>query len=150
MHDSKASIRIPKLGCNSLRITAYSDTALASNVDLSSQLGRIILLTEDNDNSIPIPYKSCTSLERVARSILSAEVIAFPDLFDDALAIRKQLEFALRQPMPVHILTDSKSLLGIIRKGIRMSEKRIMLDVCGSTSLRRTRNKQYLSRQNLS
>ena len=58
INDHKASICIPKLDCNSLRITAYSETAFANNVELSSQLGRIVLLTDDNRNSIPVSYKS--------------------------------------------------------------------------------------------
>ena len=57
-------------------------------------------------------------------------MIAFADLFDEALAIRKQLEFALRLPIPVCILTDSKSMFDIISKGSRTSEKRAMLDIC--------------------
>ena len=95
VHDYKASICIPKLDCNSLNITAYSDAAFANNVDLSSQLGRIFLFTDDNHNSIPISYKSYKS-RRVTLSVLSDELIAFADLFDDAPAIHKQLEFLLR------------------------------------------------------
>ena len=68
-----------------------------------------------NVSSETVSYKSYKS-KRVARSVLSAEVIAFADFFDDALAIRKQLEFVLRQPIPVHILTYFKSLFDNISK----------------------------------
>ena len=37
-NDNMASIRIPKLDFDSLRIVAYSDAAFANNADLSSQL----------------------------------------------------------------------------------------------------------------
>ena len=131
VHDHKASIRIPKLDCNSLRIIAYGDAAFVNNADLSSQLGLIVLLTDDNRNAIPLSYKSYKS-RRVARSILSAEVIAFAELFNDALKIRKQLEFVLRQPISVHILTDSKSLFDIIYTGSRTSQKRVILDIYAS------------------
>ena len=76
-------------------ITDYSDAAFANNADLFSPLGRIVLLTDVNQDSIPVFYRSIKS-RRVARSVLSAEEIAFADLFDDALAIRKQLKFFLR------------------------------------------------------
>ena len=56
------------------------------------------------------------------------EVIAFAYLFDDAVAVRKQLEFILRQPILVHILTDSKIILDIISKVFRTSEKRVMFN----------------------
>ena len=39
------------------------------------------------------------------------------------------MEFDLRQTIPVHILTDSKSMIDIISKGSRTSEKGVMLDV---------------------
>ena len=42
VHDHKVSIRIPKLDYSSLRITAYSDAALANNADFSSQLGQMV------------------------------------------------------------------------------------------------------------
>ena len=61
--------------------------------------------------------------------MLSAEAIAFADLFDDAIALRSQLEHAPRRSVPMHLLTDSKSLFNTISKGTRTSEKRIMLDI---------------------
>ena len=54
VHDGKASIRIPKIDCNLLRITAYSDAAFANNADLSSQRGFVVPLIDDNHNSIPV------------------------------------------------------------------------------------------------
>ena len=83
VHDRQVTIRILKLDSNSLRITAYSDAAFVNNADLSSQHGRIFHLTDDNHNAIPVSNKSYRS-RRVARFVLSAEVIAFADLFDDA------------------------------------------------------------------
>ena len=77
---------------------------------------------------MPIIFKTYKS-RRVARSALSAEVIAFADLFDDALALKSQMEHELQHPVPVHLLTDSKSHFDIISKGSRTSEKCIMLDV---------------------
>ena len=116
-HDYKASIRHPKLDCNTLKISAYGDAVFANNADLSSQIGRIVLLTGDNHNSIPVSYKSYKS-RRVAHSVLSAEVIAFADLSEDGVGIRKQLGFVSGQLILVSILTDSKSLFDIISKNL--------------------------------
>ena len=127
-HHNIASICIPKLDLDTLRVVAYSDAAFANNIDLSQQLMRIVPLTDVSNKAIAVSYKSYKS-RRVARSVLSAEVSAFADLTDDALAIRKQLEFILIQPVPVHILTDSKSLSDIISKKSRTYEKRIMLNI---------------------
>ena len=70
----------------------------------------------------------------MTRSVLSAEVIAFADLFDDAFALRSQIEHALGLSVPIHMLTDSKSLFDIISKGSRTNEKRIMLDTHATRS----------------
>ena len=85
-------------------------------------------MMDETNRVIPISFKSYKS-RRVTRSVLSAEVIAFADLFDDAFALRSQIEHALGRSIPMHLLTDSKSLFDIISKGSRTSEKRIMLDV---------------------
>ena len=69
-------------------------------------------------------YKS----RRVTRSISSAEVVAFADLFDNTFAIRSQLEQVTSGAVPMH-LTDSNSMFDIISKGSQTSEKRIMLDI---------------------
>ena len=122
------SILIPKLDRGTLRIIGYSDASFAGNTDLSSQLGRIILLSDDSNRVVPISFKSYKS-RRIARSVLAAEVIAFSDLFDEAISLRSQVEEALRSAVPLHLFTDSKSLFDIISKGSRTSEKRIMLDV---------------------
>ena len=106
-----------------VRIVGFSDAAFANNHDLKSQLDRIILLMDDKNAAIPITLKSYKS-RRVARSFLSAEVIVFADLLDDALSIRSQLEHALWRLKPMHLLTDSKSLYDIISKGTSTNEKR--------------------------
>ena len=126
--DNDASLKFRRLERDSLRLVGFSDASYANNHDLTSQLGRIIMLSDKSNNSIPISFKSYKS-RRVTRSVLSAEVIAFADLFDDALAIRSQLEHALQDTVPMHLLTDSKSLFDVISKGSRTSEKRIMLDI---------------------
>lgn len=79
-------LKFPKIQLNSVRIVGNSDAASANNADINSQLGRIILLMNGTDSAIPVIFKSYKS-RRVARSVLSAEVIAFADLFDDALAL---------------------------------------------------------------
>ena len=48
-------------------------------------------------------------------------------MFDDELAIRKQLEFILRQLMSVHVLTDFKSLFDIILRGKEHARSELFL-----------------------
>ena len=111
-----------------IRIVGWSDAAFTDNRDLKSQLGRIILFMDDSYAAITIIFKIYKSRRR-ARSVFSMEVIVFADLFDDVLALRSQIEHALCRAMTMHLLTDSNSLFDIISKGIRRSEKRVMLDI---------------------
>ena len=55
--------------------------------------------------------------------------MASSDVFDDSFAIRDQTEQALEQPVPMQLLTYSKSVFGIINKGSRTSKERIMLEM---------------------
>ncbi len=46
-------------------------------------------------------------------SVRSAEVIPLVNLFDDALASCSHAEEALKNSVPMHLLTGSKALFGI-------------------------------------
>ena len=76
----------PKLDEQSARISGYSDAVFANNNNSTSEYGRIILLIDDRSSSVPISFKSYNSWS-VTRSVLSAEVIAFVDSFDDAFTL---------------------------------------------------------------
>ena len=127
-NNNAAHLQFPKLCLTSIRIVAYSDVAFAKNFDLTSQLGRIILLIDGSGKAVPISFKSYKS-RRVTCSVLSAEVIACADKFDDAYALPSQIEQTLRRGVPMQLLSDSKSLFDIISKSSKTSEKRIMLDI---------------------
>lgn len=51
-------------------------------------------------------------------------------MFDIAYTLSTELGLLLsRSPLPVSLLTDSKSLFDIIHKGSRTAEKRLMIDI---------------------
>ena len=120
------NLKFSKRDRGSNRMKGYSEVTSPNNYDLKSQLGRVILLMDYTNAAIPIVFKSYKP-RRLARSMLCAEVIALADLFDDVLAVRSQSEHARKRPIPMPLLTDSKSLFYIIRKGSRTNEKGIML-----------------------
>ena len=107
---------------------------------MSSQRGTIQLLVEDDGNADLICFKSFKS-RPVTRPVLSAEVIAFSGLFDEGYALKSLIEHALKCSVPMHPLTDSKSLFDMISKGYRSSEKRIMLYI--NASRKHTKPKKY-------
>lgn len=124
-------ITFPELDISTIRIIAYSDASFGNNLDLSSQLGYIIFLTDASSNVIPIHFKSYKS-KRLCRSVLAAEVIAFADVFDCAFTLSNEISSLLNRNINLDIFTDSKSLFDIISKGSKTSEKRLMLDVAAA------------------
>ena len=83
---------------------------------------------DDTDRFSTISFENYKS-QRVACSVLAAEVIAFADLLDDAYALHSQFEHVIGCSLPMQLMTDSKSLFDIVSKGSRTSEKCIMLDI---------------------
>ena len=51
-HDKVAHLLFPKLDLATIRIVGYSDSAFANYHDLSSRLGRIVLLMDDTASAI--------------------------------------------------------------------------------------------------
>lgn len=122
------NISFPQLDKRSLQLLGYSDASFASNHDLSSQLGYIILLSDNTDKVIPIAFKSYKA-KRICRSAMAAEVIAFSDMFDAAHTLASELQTLTSRITPLQLFTDNKSLFDTISRGSRTSEKRLMLDV---------------------
>ena len=129
--DNAIAIRIPKLDPNSMKVVGFSDASFANNHDLSTQLGHIIFLFDGNNNSVPISFKSYKA-RRVVRSAMAGEVIAFSDMFDVGVTIAEELRITLHKEVPLHLLTDSKSLFDVVSKGTKTSEKRLMLDIAAA------------------
>lgn len=57
------------------------------------------------------------------------EVVAFSDLSDIAPVHAAELGRMVGCKIPIHLLTDSKSLFDVVSRGSRTSEKRLMLDI---------------------
>ena len=70
------SVTFPQLDLKKLHVAGYCDAIFASNTDLSSQLGFVVALKNDKENSCLVRYGSW-KCERVTRSVLGAETYAF-------------------------------------------------------------------------
>eukprot|EP00171_Calliarthron_tuberculosum_P003124 IDg3124t1 len=129
--NNRVSLKFLSLISKSIRVVCYSDSSFANNHDLSTQLGVIVLQADDSGSSVSIHFKYCKS-KRVVRSAMAGEVIAFSDLFDIASTLTSELQAIYRRDIPVQLLTDSQSLLDVISKAWKTSEKRMMLDIAAS------------------
>ena len=61
---------------------------------------------------------------RVVRSVLCGEVYAFADAFDYAYTLKHDLQTILDTTIPLHMITDSKSLFELNTKSSMSLEKK--------------------------
>ena len=120
-------LRFVQLNLKQLRLITFTDAAFANNADLSSQIGYVIVLA-DQDNA-NILYWSSTKCKRVTRSVLASELYAMSNAFDISSVIKCTLEKILRTSLPLTICTDSKSLYDCLVKLGTTQEKRLMIDL---------------------
>ena len=125
------SLKVPAPNKDTIRVIGFSDSSLANNAGLSSQLFHICLLGDHTGAVVPINFKSYKS-RRVTRSSMAGEVIAFGDLIDVSTTLANELELVFSRKIPVQLFTDSKSLFDVISRGSRTSEKRVMLDIAAA------------------
>ncbi len=67
-------------------IHVFADASFATNNDLSSQLGYVILLIDDKGNCSFLSW-SASKCKRVTRSVLAAELYALAHGFDAGFAL---------------------------------------------------------------
>ncbi len=79
-----------------------------------------MFITDGEGNAAPIYFKSYKA-RRVSRSVMAAKVIAFSDAFDVGYSLTTELSNLLQRKVSLILLTDSKSLFGVISEGTRTS-----------------------------
>ena len=112
----------------SLHIRVYVDSSFANNDDLTSQLGFVILLADDENNVHFIDFGSKKST-RVVRSIMAGEMYAFVLGFDRAFIIKHDFQEMLGKSIPITMLTDSKQVFDSMTKSKPTTERRLMIDL---------------------
>ena len=123
-----AQIKFPKLSEDVLRVVAYIYAVDAGNYDVTSHWGLKVILIDDHGVVAPAPCRSYKS-GCVSRSFLQAEVNAFRDVLDGAYAIQIHFGHELSHAVLIRLLTESRLLFYVIWKGIRTSEKRIIMNI---------------------
>lgn len=77
----------PALNPHSLKLVVYSDAWLANRKDLSSLLGYVILLADNNGKMGFLSFRSCKN-NCASRIAMAAETLAFAAAFEAAIVIR--------------------------------------------------------------
>jgi hypothetical protein len=104
----KRNLIFCRLYVKSLHVFFYSDASFSGNLDLSPQIGGIILLKDKHDNAHVLHWflKKCP---RVTGSVRAAEIICFVTAFDMASALRDVLKDIYQQSIPIRTLSFPRS-----------------------------------------
>lgn len=122
------SLRMRRLNPKTLHVLAYTDASFVTNLDETSQLGFIVMLSDKDSNANLLHFASYKS-QRVARSVLGAEICAFADAYDMAYCVKRDLETIMERRVPLMMFTDSKSLFDVFTKCSQTKERRLMIDL---------------------
>lgn len=94
----------------SLHILDFSDASFPKNMDLSTQLGYIVMLTDESGKE-NVLHDTSYKKKRVVRSVFGRETLAFSDAFGAAFSIRIDLMGLLQRKIKLTMITDSMTLL---------------------------------------
>lgn len=125
---SDMGLKFVKLEQSSVRLAVFADAGFATNKDKTSQLGYVITLMDGNSNANIIHYGSCKA-KRVARSVLSAELLAIILSFDIASTIRIAVNDIFGKQVPMQLFTDSRCLYDCLVSLGSTTEKRMLIDL---------------------
>jgi hypothetical protein len=129
------------LDLNKAKIYVFVDGSFANNKDLSSQIGFIIILANENENTGSDEFNlygnlihwSSTKSKRVTRSVLASEIYGIVAGTDLAYVIGSTLAKITNQldlpTAPIVVCTDSFSLYECLVKLGTTKEKRLMIDI---------------------
>ena len=117
-----------QLDQESTYLALFVDASFAGNADFSSQLWFILTLM-DKDGKANVIHYSSTKSRRVARSVLSAELLAMMHDFDITSTISLSVQEIYGRNIPVRIYTDSKCLYDNVVTLGSTTEKRMLIDL---------------------
>ena len=137
--NGKRGLRFLRLNPEELKLFIFVDASFANNKDLSSQIGYVILIAEEqrkNDEEIMVKgnivHWSSTKCKRVTRSVLASELYAMVAGFDIGASIQSTLTGITEgKKIPLILCTDSYSLYDCMIKLGTTAEKRLMIDIMG-------------------
>lgn len=115
-----------------VKIIAYSDYSFSNCDDLGTQLGFVILLTDNTNRQNWFPYASYRC-RRVVTSVPAGVTYAFADGFDTAYTIKYDLQQIMIHHSPLTIPTDSEILFKINVKSSTTTEKKLRIVIKATT-----------------
>lgn len=139
MENQSRGLRFVLLDLPTSKLFVFVDGSFANNQDLSSQIGFIIVLGNEEErngsfvlNGNIVGYSS-TKCKRVTRAVLASELYSMVAGADMAISLSTTYAMICRQlsinNFPVVMCTDSFSLYECLVKLGTTKEKRLMIDI---------------------
>lgn len=100
------------------RTIAIGYALLPNYQDLSSQLGRFILLTNDRNRATTVSDSSYKS-KRDFPAVLGAEAFSLVDWFNSAFTLRDNVQRIFRNAIPLAVLANSACLCNVMTNYLR-------------------------------
>jgi hypothetical protein len=134
-------LRYVPLDLTIAKLIVFVDGSFANNRDLSSQIGFVLALANEESNGNGTQQKirgnilhwSSTKCKRVTRSVLASEIYGMASGFDSAAVVSATLHIITNQlelpRVPLVVCTDSYSLYECLVKLGTTKEKRLMVDI---------------------
>ena len=116
------------LDLRSARIVLLTDASFANAAGMKSQLGYLILMADDNGNCNLLHYGS-NKCQRIARSVMAAEIQALVLGFDFAFLIKDLVDEILGTDMRIEALIDSKTVFNVVAKDGKTAERILQIDI---------------------
>lgn len=117
-----------RLNMASSKVVAYSDSSFGNCYALGPQLGFMVLLAENTDNTNRLTFASYKCFH-VVRAVFGGKLYAFAGYFDDSCTIKHYLQQVPSHQIPPTILNVSESLFKLIGKPTVITEKRFIIDI---------------------
>ncbi len=102
----------------------------ATNPDKSSHLGVLAMIRDSISKVVNVVQFESSKSKRVAKSALASELFAMIEGFDVGFSIREYLQRMVgSKSVPLTLLTDSKSLYGLVVTLAQNRERRLQIDL---------------------
>lgn len=122
-------LQFVKLDVTTIKLGLFIDAGFATNRDMTSQLGFLMVSVEDKLNADIFLYRS-TKYKYVTKSVLAAELYAMVLGFDVCSTIRLGISDIFGKPIPLYIHTYSRSLYERLTMLNQTTERRHLIDLC--------------------
>lgn len=105
-----------------------TDASFTNSTGLKSQLVYVLMMA-DKDNHCNIVHYGSNKGQRMAMSVMAAEVQAVILGFDYAFLIKTMIKEILGRTLVIEAIIDKKTVFNIIAKEGKTTEKRLQIDV---------------------